>query len=94
MRAGVPRAAIILEETSRSTEEQALNAHRMMAEHGWRSAILVSDSYHVFRARYLVRRVGIDVVLSPVPAARIESPAFYVHSVLREVMALHWQVVK
>ena len=94
MRAGVPRTAILLEETSRSTEEQALNTHKMMVEHGWKRAILVSDSYHVFRAGYIVRSMGINVVLSPVPVAEIQSPAFYVVSVVREVMALHKQVMQ
>lgn len=94
MREGVPRTAIVLEETSRNTEENARNARRIMVEHGWNSAILVTDSYHMFRARYLARRVGIDVVPSPVPVARIGSPLFYLHSVVREVAALHGQLLK
>lgn len=93
MREGVPRAAILLEETSRNTEENARHAHDIMTAHGWDSAVLVSDSYHVFRARRIFARTGIDVVPSPVPVARIGSPLFYVHSVVREVMALHWQVL-
>ena len=40
------------------------------------------------------RSMGINVVLSPVPVAKIESPLFYAHSMVREVMALHWQVLK
>lgn len=94
MRKGVPRAAILLEETSRNTEENARNSQSIMVAHGWHSAVLVSDSYHVFRARHLFGHTGIHVVPSPVPVARIESPLFYVHSVVREVMALHWQVLK
>lgn len=94
MREGVPRAAILLEETSRNTEENGRNSHAIMVAHGWDSAVLVSDSYHVFRARYLFGRTGIHVVPGPVPVARIESPLFYVHAVVREVAALHWQVLK
>jgi uncharacterized SAM-binding protein YcdF (DUF218 family) len=93
MRDGVPRAAIVLEETSQSTEEQAHNSRDIMAAHGWTSAILVSDSYHVFRARYLMTRVGIDASLSPVPVTAT-GPAFYVASLVREIMALHQQVFK
>jgi len=93
MRDGVPRTAIVLEDTSQSTDEQARNTRDIMAAHGWKSAILVSDSYHVFRARYLVRRVGIDVSLSPVPVTAT-GPVFYVASLVREIMALHQQVFK
>lgn len=93
MREGVPRTAIVLEETSRSTEENAGNARAIMAARGWRRAILVSDSYHVFRGSYIARRAGIDVVRSPVPTTAVSSPLFYVLSVLREVMAVEWQLL-
>jgi uncharacterized SAM-binding protein YcdF (DUF218 family) len=93
VRAGVPRTAVVLEETSRSTEEQVLRIRTMMAEHGWRRATLVSDSYHVFRARYIVRRMGFDVALSPVPVSKIGA-VFYLYSVVREVAALHRQVLR
>ncbi|WP_157899044.1 YdcF family protein [Luteitalea pratensis] len=94
MREGVPRTAIVLEERSRSTEEQVRNTRDIMVKHGWRRAILVSDSYHVFRARRIFSSMGIHVALSPVPAAKIESPLFYVFSMIREVLALHEQVLK
>ena len=94
LRAGVPATAIVLEDTSRNTEEQARRIHDIMVVRGWKRATLVSDSYHVFRARYIARGVGIDVLLSPVPAATIQSPAFYVFSLVREVAAMHRQVVR
>jgi uncharacterized SAM-binding protein YcdF (DUF218 family) len=94
LRAGVPAAAIVLEDTSRNTEEQARRIHDIMVGHGWKRATLVSDSYHVFRAGYIARGVGIDVVLSPVPSARIDSPAFYVFSLVREVAAMHRQALQ
>ncbi len=93
LRHGVPRAAVVLEETSRSTEEQARNIRTVMAAHGWTRATVVSDSYHVFRARYIVRRMGFDVALSPVPVSKI-GPAFYLYSVVREVAALHRQFLR
>jgi uncharacterized SAM-binding protein YcdF (DUF218 family) len=91
---GVPRSAILLEERSGNTEAQALAARRIMAAHGWKLATLVSDIYHMFRARLLARRAGVEVVLSPVPASRIDGPAPYVFALVREVMALQWQVLK
>jgi uncharacterized SAM-binding protein YcdF (DUF218 family) len=90
---GVPRAAVVLEETSRSTEEQVRNIHAMMVEQGWTRATLVSDSYHVFRARHIIRRMGFDVALSPVPPWRI-GPLFYTYSLVREVAALHRELFR
>ena len=86
--AGVPAGAILLEEASHSTEENASNARSIMDAHGWQTAIVVSDSYHVARARRVFARVGVDVLLSPVPLQEIESPLFYVFSVVREIVAL------
>ena len=94
MRAGVPVTAIVLEDTSRNTEEQARRIHEIMVRHGWKRATLVSDSYHVFRARYIARGMGIEVLLSPVPASQIDNWAFYVSSLVREVAAMHRQVVR
>lgn len=93
VRRGVPPTAVILEDTSRSTEEQVRNIRTRMVQHGWQRATLVSDSYHVFRARYIIRRMGLDVALSPVPASKV-GPAFYVYSVAREVAAMHQQVLR
>lgn len=92
-REGVPQSAIVLEERSRSTEENAMFTLDIMRELGFESAILVSDSYHVFRARYIFAQVGIDVVLSPVATSRIRLSS-YAYSMAREVAALHWQVFK
>lgn len=94
MRNGVPASAIVLEEASRSTEENARNARGIMQQHGWHSAIVVSDSYHVFRARLIVRRAGMTAVTSPVPTAKVGSPLFYAFSVVREVMAMQWLLVR
>lgn len=94
MRNGVPENAIALESQSRSTEENALFTRRIMEENGWQRAVLVSDSYHLFRAEILFQQTGVDVVTSPVPPERIRGRMFYLSSVLREVAALHWQVFK
>ena len=94
MRDGVPRSAILFEDKSESTEEQMIRARQIMAAHGWTIATLVSDSYHMFRARHFARSAGLDVVLSPVPASKIDGPAPYVCALVREVMGLHWLVLK
>lgn len=93
-RRGVPSSAIVLEERSRSTEENAIYSKEIMQENGWQTALIVSDSYHVFRARYIFSHEGIGVSLSPVSAELIEGRPTYIYSMLREIVALHWQVLK
>lgn len=59
--AGVPRARIHLEDKSVNTRENLINARRIMAECGWRRAILVTSDYHLQRALWLARDLGMDV---------------------------------
>ncbi len=89
---GIPASAVIQEDQSRSTEENAMYTHVLMEANGWTSAIVVSDGYHLFRARRLFMNEGIAVVTSP---ASEEAPlGQYVIFLMREVAALQWQVVK
>jgi uncharacterized SAM-binding protein YcdF (DUF218 family) len=86
---GVPEQACILEEESRSTHENALHCARLLRARGIAEALIVSDPYHLYRARQSFRRVGIDAV--PV-AARIAGRDFTLWSRIwwkaREVVAL------
>lgn len=91
---GLPPSAILLEDKSRSTEENALFSSQLMEERGWTSAVLVSDSYHMLRAGWLFTQRGIEAYTSPVPAQRIHHPHSYPHSLLREFLAFHWQFLK
>ena len=91
---GLPPSAILLEDKSHSTEENALFSSRLMAERGWTSAVLVSDSYHMLRAGWLFTQRGVETYASPVPAERIHHPHSYPHSLLREFLAFHWQILK
>lgn len=50
---GVPRAAMVLEDRSTSTEENAANAAKSIE--AWR-IVVVTDAYHVFRARRVFDR--------------------------------------
>ena len=91
---GVPSGAILLEEQSRSTEENALYSRRILQDENLESVILVSDSYHMLRAGWLFGRVGIATSASPVPASRIRDSRSYPFSLLREFLAFHWHFFK
>ena len=86
---GVPEEAIFLEEQSHSTLENFENSARIMAEHGWDSALVVSDPYHMYRACRVGRDAGLTVY--PVPAA--DSPTWTIrrlraYYMLRETIAV------
>ncbi len=88
---GVPSAAIVLEEQSRSTEENAVYTKAIMEANGWQTAVVVSDPYHMFRAGIIFAQVGVNHTLS----AGVSPPlSAYVPAVAREVVALHWQLLK
>lgn len=88
---GIPDDAIILEDRSRSTEENAVYSHEIMRERGWSRALVVSDGYHLLRATWIFSAEG--VIFSTSPAA---PPPFFdgFGATAREVVALHWQVFK
>ncbi len=91
---GLPESAILLEERSRSTEENAIYSRQILDEIGLKRVVLVSDSYHMLRAGWLFRQQGIEPHTSPVPASRMRHPLEYPRALLRELIAFHWQFFK
>jgi uncharacterized SAM-binding protein YcdF (DUF218 family) len=90
---GVPTTAITLEDRSRSTEENARNSRAIMEAQGWEDAVLVSDSFHMLRGRWIFETQGLTVYPNPVPSTRVRR-FWYVQSVAREVLGLQWQALK
>lgn len=62
---GVPPDRIMLADGSANTIEDAQVTAELMAANGLRTAILVSHPLHLYRARWLFRRAGVDAVTSP-----------------------------
>lgn len=48
---GIPPEKLILEERATSTVENLRYSQALMRERGWHRVILVSDPYHLYRAR-------------------------------------------
>lgn len=90
-RHGVPPGAILLEETSTSTWENIGQAARICRARGWTRVIVVSDPYHLWRARRNFKSVGIEAWPSPCanppPLARFRMAAREVLSVTRDFLA-------
>jgi uncharacterized SAM-binding protein YcdF (DUF218 family) len=56
---GVPADAILLEDVSSSTEENFEGVAVIMESAGLQSALIVSDAFHLFRAKYIADSHGI-----------------------------------
>lgn len=92
---GVPQSAILMEEISQSTEENAIEAHKVMLAHNLKTAIVTSDNYHLLRSEILFHAQGIPITLSPAQATegslRVDQA---IYGSYREVAALVWYDIK
>jgi uncharacterized SAM-binding protein YcdF (DUF218 family) len=73
-RAGVPDSAVVIDDRSRNTRENAVESSRIVAAHGWRKLLLVTSAAHVDRALGCFRDVGLDPDVLPAErtAGRLE----------------------
>lgn len=79
----VPETALLREDQSHNTEQNAAFTAAMLRARDWHSVIVVSDGYHLYRAAQMFERTGMSVYPSP---AVIESlPLSPLERVLREV---------
>lgn len=62
---GVPDAAILLENKGRTTRESMLAVADTLGKRGMKTAILVSDPFHMLRLWIMGRRFGITAYTSP-----------------------------
>ncbi len=89
--AGVPDSALVLDTGATSTQESMLTAAREAQARGWRTALVVSDPFHMLRARQMARDVGFAAYGAPAYDSRLYTidrlRRFYT---LRETLALVW----
>ncbi|MGN0801072.1 MAG: YdcF family protein [Candidatus Faecivicinus sp.] len=60
VKSGVPEESVRKEAASVNTRENLENAAEIMAERGWKTAIIATNDYHVQRALWIAGDVGID----------------------------------
>ncbi len=85
---GVPPEALLLEDQSHSTEQNALYTADLLRPRGAVSVIVVSDSYHLYRAGVLFSRAGLRPYPSPTPDRLYWVERYYRDT--RELAALAW----
>lgn len=70
-RHGVPEGVILLESEGRTTRESLQAVSRILKDRGMKSAILVSDPFHMLRLWILSRRLGFTAYTSPTKTSPI-----------------------
>lgn len=85
MRHGIPERSLIAETQGRDTAQSAVRVGVIMRANGLHSCIAVSDAYHVFRIRQLLKHEGIGpVYVAPRADSRPHSWLQRVEAVIRE----------
>jgi len=83
LRHGVPAGAIIEDNQGWTTDATARNAAQLMRAHGWRTAMVATQYFHVPRFRLALERAGITV------SSQVHAPYFELrdlYSVPRETV--------
>jgi uncharacterized SAM-binding protein YcdF (DUF218 family) len=85
---GVPEKDIFIDDTSRTTYENAINAKKIMAEQGMKSAIIVTSASHMRRSMAIFGKLNIPA--RPVPVEEfIPSPQHNWRSKLYNINLLY-----
>lgn len=70
---GVPDTAILMENKGRTTQESLAAVSEIMHARQMRTAILVSDPFHMLRLRILSTQYGVDAYTSPTKTSPISA---------------------
>ncbi len=89
LREGIPDDAILIETASRNTEQNLVEAKRLMEQRGLHRVIIVSDPLHMARALRLSRALGIEALGSSTPSTRFRSFHTSWRFLLQEVYFFH-----
>jgi uncharacterized SAM-binding protein YcdF (DUF218 family) len=86
---GVPSGDIIQEEHALNTIQNIRNSQAIMREHGWSTAILVTEPFHINRAALIARDFGLAVYPSPaLDTPNWDQPAVRVFNLSRDAVSL------
>jgi uncharacterized SAM-binding protein YcdF (DUF218 family) len=86
---GIPSDAIIVEESSRDTYENAANCKLVCESYGYSRPLLLTSAYHIRRARFSFKKVGLAVTPYPCALTTWPGKAYHLHSFLPSSGALN-----
>ncbi len=89
--AGVPESALVLDDKATSTQESLATAARIAPSQGWRTALIVSDPFHMLRSLQMAHDLGIEAYGSPAYRSTLYTvDRLRRYYTLREAFALMW----
>ncbi|MEW9698290.1 YdcF family protein [Paenibacillus sp. SI8] len=62
---GIPDTAILLDDTSLNTEENAIHTNAILKQHNWKHPILITSAFHMKRAVKQFNNLNVDVLPYP-----------------------------
>jgi uncharacterized SAM-binding protein YcdF (DUF218 family) len=86
---GIPASHIFIELQSRTTQQNLLEAKKVMANQQLATCLLVTDPLHMKRADWMMRDVGIKGYPAPTPYSRYQSWRSQAPFLLREIYFFH-----
>lgn len=92
--AGVPQKALRAETRSHSTLQNGIFSRRLMAREDLRTAVLVTDSYHMARSRLSIWWAGIAVVGQESAPMAAGNPREAAVSVIREWLVSGFNILR
>lgn len=94
MHRGIPERNLIAETQGSDTAQSAMRVAVIMHANGLHSCVAVSDAYHVFRIKRLLKHEGINPVYgAPRPGSRPHSVVQRLYAVMREACSyLVWKL--
>ena len=84
---GVPDADVIAETQSGDTSQSAARVANILRENGLHTCLAVSDGYHMFRVKQMLKAQGVTAFAAPRPDFRLSSRWERRRVKLREVMS-------
>lgn len=90
--AGAPPEFVHVEDKALNTIENALYSAPLVRLHNWKRLVVVTDSFHLPRARYIFRRFGLAVEMSGARPKRPSRDWWLAH--LREAAAIPWTILR
>lgn len=90
--AGVPENLVRIEDRALNTIQNALFSAPLVRAAGWRRVLVVTDSFHRLRTRYIFRRFGLAVAVAGVRPDQPSAQWWLAH--LREAAALPWTMLR
>ena len=92
-RRGVPDSNLIAETQSADTAESTQRVSAILHRNGLHTVVAVSDAYHIFRIKRLMRRYGIEAYGSPRPGSVPRTTWARLTTALREAASyIFWRI--